>query len=117
LARVRMLEAVKARHAVPELVRVSGSPWPIVPPIVEEASAGRLAIIDGTHRVYDARDRHLGQIKAFVVRGATALPAPPYEGWDKVRVLTVKTAREKRYRGFDPGAFRPIRQALEQWAG
>jgi pyrimidine deaminase RibD-like protein len=118
LFRAARLDAMQIRR--PDLgpgTRILGSPWSITPPVIERCPDGKLAIIDGTHRAYERHGRTLGTIRALVVDGVDVpLPAHPLGGWDEVRVYNTKLPRERRYDGYAPEGFRPIRSAFASLA-
>jgi pyrimidine deaminase RibD-like protein len=96
---------------------IQGSPWAIIPPVVEETSEGELVILDGTHRVFSALSRGIETIDVLLVRGVTSgLPATPLE-WDQTSLVADKRQREMRYQNYSEEGFRPIRAAINLVAG
>jgi pyrimidine deaminase RibD-like protein len=115
LFRLNLLAALKQRHDVPEPAVISGSPWPITPPVIEAQDDGRLVVLDGAHRAYSALQRGEKKLDAVVISGVREhLPATPLADWDEVEIITAKLPREKRYRDYRPELFRPIRSVLER---
>lgn len=111
------LEAIRTRHGVPRAALIVGSPWPITPPVVERRADGSLVVVDGTHRVYTARELGDSAVEAVVVDGCDApLPAEPAAGWQLVSVYNTKLPRERRYDDYRPSEFREIRAAFETLA-
>jgi pyrimidine deaminase RibD-like protein len=119
LFRINQFAALRARHTLPEIARIEGSPWPLVaPPVIERLPNGSLVLIDGTHRAYSSRARGESTIRAIVVDNPNYdLPSQPAASWSEVDILTEKLPRAERYSKFLPLLFRPIRAAFESLAG
>lgn len=95
-------------------LRIVGTPWAFFPPIVERDSSGRMVLVDGVHRVYDAVQSGHTEIDSIVVDRVDAkLPATPVPVF-MANILPRKRDRKDRYADYDESAFRPIRQALER---
>ena len=117
LFRINLLAALKQRHDAPEQFVICGSPWPIIPPVIEAQDDGRLVVIDGAHRVFSAFQRSEKNVNALIVSGVRErLPATPITGWDEVKIITAKVPRVRRYRDYQTDLFRPIRLAIERVA-
>ena len=115
LFRLNLLAALKQRHGVQSPFVICGSPWPIIPPVIEAQDDGRLVVIDGAHRVFSAFRRSEKNLNALVVTGVRErLPATLVTGWDEGEIITAKVPRVRRYRDYQPSLFRPIRLALEK---
>jgi hypothetical protein len=115
--RLNLLESLHRYAGLPSAAIIVGSPWPITPPVIEVTPDGSMVIMDGTHRTFAAIPRGDDTINALIVRGATdRLPATPHESWERVRCYDTKLPRERRYRGFEPANFRPIRKAFRTLA-
>jgi len=113
LRRVASTNRIMRKLSMEAPMHIVGTPWGFFPPIVERDSYNRLVVIDGNHRIYQARLEGRQSIKALVVSGATApLPATPIRSWEP-KIIPMKRSREDRYSSYDAGAFRPIRKALE----
>lgn len=83
-------------------------------PIIErsEDDGGKLIVIDGLHRIFDARRSGLDFITAILIENASAaVPAYPVS-WDEVKIVeSVPSMGEKRKFRFDSG------QKLSKWVG
>jgi pyrimidine deaminase RibD-like protein len=113
LFRLTQLAALKSRFDIPTAAAVLGSPWAIVPPIVEERADGQLVVIDGAHRVYSAALRQQVVIDVLLVSGVTeALPARPRKNSEDIRLGFERVPRAERYDEPVDAHFRPIRLAL-----
>jgi pyrimidine deaminase RibD-like protein len=118
LSRLNQLAILSERFGVRFPAAIQGSPWAIIPPIVEEAAGGEFAIVDGTHRVYSALSRGLDRLEVLLVRGVTEpLPAKPLENWDQTQLVMEKRPRNMRYENYSIEYFRPIRAAINVVAG
>jgi hypothetical protein len=118
LSRLNQLAVMSEDYGVRFPAVIEGSPWAIVPPIVEQTSDGLFVIVDGTHRAFSALSRGIECLEVLLVKGAKeALPATPVEDWDQVKLVTEKRPREIRYANYAPEHFRPIRAAINAVAG
>lgn len=118
LARLRVLALLQVQKGVPPTGILVGSPWPVIPPIVEAQNDGSLVVIDGSHRVYAAIERGEEVIEVLVVEGAhMPLPATPLPDWERVTIRTAKLPRKERYQHLNEEYFRPIREALASLGG
>ncbi len=116
LFRLAQLDDVRLHYQIPLAARIIGSPWPIVPPIVERRQGGQLVVIDGAHRVYSAETRGDQAIDVLLVSGVTAaLPAKPQARKDLVKVGFERLPRSERYDDMRPEHFRPIRAAFQSF--
>jgi len=83
-------------------------------PIIEksEDDGGKLIVIDGLHRIFDARRSGLKFITAVLIENAAAaIPAYPVS-WDEVKIVeSVPSMGEKRKFRFDSGG------RLSKWVG
>ncbi len=83
-------------------------------PIIEmsEDDGGKLIVIDGLHRIFDARRSGLDFVTAVLIENASAaVPAYPVS-WDEVKTVeSVPSTGEKRKFRFDSG------QKLSAWMG
>lgn len=94
-------------------LHVVGTPWGFYPPIIERDGQGRNVVVDGVHRIYQARHESRNRINAIVVSGVEAsLPAVPIYPWSP-NIIPMKRQRVDRYESYDDELFRPIRHALE----
>lgn len=114
LFRLSQLHVLRTQHGVPGTASVRGSPWGISPPVIECLRDGRMVVIDGAHRVFEARGRGEESILAILVRHVEekSLPAEPLDSWESVVVDVYKHRRRERYQGFKASRFRPIRDSL-----
>jgi hypothetical protein len=113
LARLRIVNLLQEQFGVPRISELVGSPWPIIPPIVEEQSDGSVVVIDGTHRAFTATERGDEDLMALVVRGVKQpLPATPLTGWEDVKPSVEVLPRTERYDNYHANHFRPIRAAV-----
>jgi pyrimidine deaminase RibD-like protein len=97
--------------------RIEGSPWLMTPPVVEELTDGTVVIIDGLHRIFEARSRGQESVEAIVVGGISpqSLPSLPLRGWDEIAIEAFKRPREERYVDYVPSNFRPLRAAYDSY--
>jgi pyrimidine deaminase RibD-like protein len=113
LFRAVRLDATLAARGLPSSALIKGVPWPITPPVVERRPDGRLVVIDGTHRFYQALRRGSSAVDALVVDGCTAdLPGAPAASWDEVTVWHTSLPRHRRYENYRESAFRPIQDVF-----
>jgi pyrimidine deaminase RibD-like protein len=114
LFRIAVLEDLIAKHKLPKMGYIAGSPWPYLLPLVERDTSGKCVVIDGAHRLYHAVQKGKESIRAITIEGANApLPSKPLESLDEVKVTSDKWPRSDRYVDFAPQHFRGIRDALE----
>ena len=113
LNRIIELEKILKERGLSNSAYLKGSPWAIIPPIVERIRNGDLIIIDGTHRVFHSR--HLGrkEMQVLLIENTDFnLPSVPLN-WDKVRIKSCKVSRNERYVNFNPEYFRELRNAFK----
>jgi len=113
LARVAELEKILSDVGLENAARLQGSPWPITPPVIEQLRDGSLIVIDGTHRIYHALRNGQQQIRVILVENSErSLPAKPLDSWNRVQIMPMPVRRDQRYRNYNEGEFRPIRNAF-----
>jgi pyrimidine deaminase RibD-like protein len=118
LSRLNQLAVLSEDYGVRFPAAIEGSPWAIIPPIVEETLDGDLVIVDGTHRVFSALNRGVERLDVLLVKGVTErLPATPLGSWDQAQLVMEKRPRDSRYENYSPEQFRPIRAAINAVAG
>jgi hypothetical protein len=118
LSRLNQLAVLSEKYDVRFPAAIQGSPWAIIPPIVEETPDGGLVIVDGTHRIFSALSRGVERLEVLLIRGvAEALPARPLANWDQAQLVMEKRPRNIRYEDYSPEQFRPIRAAINAVAG
>jgi hypothetical protein len=116
VARLRRAQAVadlyrRSGGTLFDPMRVRDSFWFLAPPVVE-AVDGRLALIDGAHRIYHCRNHALATVSAIVVHHAgDPPPAEICRSWDEVVPLPDPVGREERYAHYEPSRWRDIRSA------
>jgi len=124
LARTYRLERVSKLIAACDAARLSPfsgvwfagesqSPRLIPPPIIEEHS-GRLVIIDGLHRLLQAKYAGLRSVSVVVLHGDLArLPADQLT-WNEVSLTDHETPRAAKFRNLDDSVFRRIYEHIDQ---
>ena len=113
LRRVASTNRIMRKHSMEAPTHIVGTPWGFFPPIIEEDDQGRYVVIDGIHRIFQARIEECRRITALIVSGAIGpLPATPIRPWEP-KIIPMKRHRDDRYLNYDADVFRPIRQALE----
>jgi hypothetical protein len=114
LFRIAVLEDIIAKHELPKMGYIAGSPWPYLLPLVERDPSDKCVVIDGAHRIYYAMQRGKESIEVITIEGVSApLPSKPIENLDDVKVTSDKWSRNDRYVDFDPAHFRSIRDVFE----
>jgi len=110
--RVKELNNILTEEGLPNAAYIENCPWSITPPVIEKIRSGKLIIIDGTHRVYHARENNRKEIKVLLVENHDSnLPSQPIK-WDNVKLKTRKEPRELRYEEYKPEYFREISKAF-----
>lgn len=113
LFRLSQLQSLRERYSLPAAARIVGSPWAIVPPIVERRPDGTLVVIDGAHRVHTARSLSEPEIAVLLVSEVTQpLPARPQTDPDRIAIGFERMSRSERYDDLRPEFLRPIRSAF-----
>jgi hypothetical protein len=113
--RLNRLADLRARENLPISFALEGSPWAVVPPIVERRADGSLVVIDGAHRVSLAAERQQEEIDVIVVSDVTAaLPAQPMPLGANLPLTFERLPRDRRYNNLLIEQFRPIRSAFAQ---
>jgi len=114
ISRMNQISALTLRFPIPWAAKIVGSRWHITPPVVEKTKNGSLVVIDGAHRVYNARSRGEEYMKLIIVENSEIpLPCSPVKNWDRISVELDKKPRQVRYRNFQPSLFRSIRSSFE----
>ena len=84
----------------------------ISPPVIEEHT-GRLVIIDGLHRLFEAARTGRRSVSVVVLRGGLQrLPADTLR-WEEVSLTDHKTSRDAKFRNLDDSVFRPIHKYID----
>ncbi|WP_291127578.1 patatin-like phospholipase family protein [Flavobacterium sp. UBA7682] len=112
LNRVKQLEKLLSKSNLSNSAYIESCPWVILPPIIEKLNNGELVIIDGTHRVYNARQNDLKHLKAIVIENNKVEIPSKTNSWEKVVIKFEKKSREERYIDYDESLFRPIEAAF-----
>lgn len=115
LYRIGVLENLRALYSIGAITEIIGSPWMVIPPIVEVDQRGNATVVDGMHRAYYWLERNKSQQDAIVIRTVEVpLPAVPSSNINRIAVSNEKWPRERRYAHYREEYFRPIRSSLER---
>ena len=90
----------------PVIVTCSQGKRIVVPPIVEE-HAGRFFLLDGTHRIWTARQFRLTSVRVIHISGLDLpLPSKPFP-WEDMKIREEHYTTEENLIDFDRSLFRP----------
>lgn len=112
LNRVKKLDGILSKEGLSNGAYIESCPWVIIPPIIEKIKSEELIVIDGTHRVYNAIQSNIKQIKVIVVENSDIALPSKISSWDKILIKFEKKPRSERYTDFNPELFRPIKEAF-----
>lgn len=112
LKRVKQLNKILSKAGLSNGAFIVSCPWVIIPPIIEKIKTGELIILDGTHRVYDARQSNQTQMKVMIVENVSVQLPSKISSWDTIIVEFEKKTREERYIDYNASLFRPIETAF-----
>ncbi len=87
----------------------------LLPPPVIEVHNNNHVIIDGLHRVYEARCKNIPSLYIAVIRGnLPPLPADILE-WSDVQETDKKMSRQEKFRNLNEANFREINKYIDDY--
>jgi len=109
-----IMELYKRTGRTPFLpMRIRGSGWFLAPPVVEIVK-GRLALVDGRHRLHYCRNQGVATVTAILVHTASEWQAAEIrQDWSRLRPLAHHIRQDKSHKQYEESRWRDIQSA---WA-